>query len=296
MNNSSYTIAVPVNSSLYPLPETRILVYDHTGNLKPIKVYHDDTGKKWIEARPNSKFVIEIKNNSSSNTLAVVSVDGLNVIDGKRAELKNERGYVVDKYSSTKVSGWRTSVDEVREFVFTANKNDSFSHKLGADESDVGVIGIGFFKEIVQNWTYTYQPWIVPLTYPIYPTYPVYSGTTTNINTRSFENGNSNATTYSTATTLGAASTPTSCCVNSSSLNGTVANGLLNETNMSMATKQGVTRDDKVHTSVVNFESVAAFTDIIYYDSYENLVKKGIIKKTKTHPEPFANNGFCPSL
>lgn len=290
MNNSSYTTATTV-STLYPLPESRILIYEKDGKtLKPIKIYYDDNGRKWIEARPDTKFVIEIKNNSGNNALAVVSVDGLNVIDGKRAELKNERGYIVNRYSSSKISGWRTSLEEVREFVFTSDKEESFSHKLGADESNTGVIGIAVFKEKTPSWYYTYtstsQPWTIPIV--TYPTWTVNgtgnSGTTYALNTTL----TNTCTTYSTSTF---GPTYTSCST-------ATTDGLLNEDtdSLSMSTKQGDVVLDEVQEISMEFDEMASWTDIIYYDSYENLVKKGIIKKGNKLPEPFANNGFCPSL
>ena len=311
MNNSTYTTATTV-LSLFPFPESRILVYEKDGNtLKPIKIYYDDSGKKWVEARPDTKFVIEIKNNSGVNALAIVSVDGLNVIDGKRAELKNENGYVIDRYSSTKISGWRTGMDEVREFVFTADKSESFSHKLGADESNTGVIGIAMFKEKTPYWTYTpsYQPWYIPSQpwyVPYQPVWTISGGSTNGIyNTRCGDNIN-HPELYSASTnccTTGDVTQNNVTSYTSSSLAGVtltssvVANGILNEDeSLSMSTAQGDAIEDSVHESNSLFDQNVSWTDVIYYDSYDNLVKNGIIKKSKGLPRPFGGDGFCPSL
>jgi len=130
--------------------ESRILIYEKNGNnLKPIKIYFDSSGRKWIESHEGTKFVIEIKNNDYNTYLAIVSVDGLNVLDASKAELKPNNGYVLYSKKSMKINGWRTSLDDVREFVFTSDKNESYAHKLGANESNTGVIGLAFFKEIV---------------------------------------------------------------------------------------------------------------------------------------------------
>ena len=298
MYSSTYTTATTV-STLFPLPESRILVYEKDGTtLKPIKIYYDDSGRKWVEARPDTRFVIEIKNNCGNNALAVVSVDGLNVIDGKRAELKNERGYVIDRYSSTKISGWRTSLDEVREFVFTDNKDEDFSHKLGADEDNTGVIGIAMFKEKTASWIYHF-PY-----YPYYISSPtwVYNTTTTALNSgttdSNLRDGSEplSGTIYSVSS--GSMTNCTSICntVNASMTSSVTTNGILNEDDMSMSTMQGDVIEDSATEVNKEFDELPSWTDVIYYDSYENLVKKGIIKKTKGLPKPFANNGFCPSL
>lgn len=133
--------------------ESRILVYEKTGNsLKPIKIYMDSNGRKWIESRAGTKFVIEIKNNDYNTYLAIVSVDGLNVLDASKAELKPHNGYILYGKNSMKINGWRTSLNDIREFVFTADKNESYTHKLGADEFNTGVIGLAFFKEKQFAW------------------------------------------------------------------------------------------------------------------------------------------------
>ncbi len=103
------------------LLQTRILIYSKDGvNLKPIKIYKDENGKNWVEAKNNTKFVIEVKNNLYRDILAVVSVDGLSVISGKQASLEHKNGYVISPYSNLKIKGWRTSLENVREFGFTS--------------------------------------------------------------------------------------------------------------------------------------------------------------------------------
>ena len=51
--------------SQYVAPvENRVLVYEKDGQtLKPIKIYYDAQGRRWVEARNNAKFVIEVRNN-----------------------------------------------------------------------------------------------------------------------------------------------------------------------------------------------------------------------------------------
>ena len=150
------------------------------------------------------------------------------------------------------------------------NKKESYSHKLGADESNIGAIGFAFFKQKVidlYSTTYTsgsssdYVKWGIP---PYTQNIEVNCCTTA---TRS--NGLTSATSaYSTATS-GA--------------------------DFSMGTKQGEAVADKAYKVDMEFEDTPFVTDVIYYDSMENLIKNGIIKQEKIGlPQPFDNTGFCP--
>jgi hypothetical protein len=248
---------------------TRILIYEKNGsNLKPIKIYTDKDGKKWVEARNKTKFVIEVKNNSYNKVLSVVSVDGLSVLDGKRATLENPNGYVIDPHSNIKINGWRTSLSDVREFVFTSNKKETYSHKLGADERNIGVIGFAFYKQKI-NYSWSYSP-------------------------STFFN-NPYKIDY---TTCGATyNSNTAYTVNSSCAENTKSYPKVELNSMSMGTKQGTKIEDKAITVDIDFEDTPFIIDAIYYDSRENLIKKGIIKKeVQGLPQPFAQTGFCPDL
>jgi hypothetical protein len=264
---------------------TRILIYSKSGyELKPIKIYYDSDGRKWVEAHNGTKFVIEVKNNTADTYLAVVSVDGLNVINAKRAELDPDNGgYVVDKFQSLKVEGWRTSMDSVREFVFTNDSKKSYSHKLGANESNTGVIGIALFKEYIMNYFGSTTLFNLSKTYPndVYYGSGISTGssctTTTdssNINTTALRSNTSNQASYSTDNIE-----PLSC---------------------SISTAQGDSKVGKAISSYKKFLSTVEFSDSIYYDSRENLIKRGIIKvdkdKKSSLPQPFSTSSFCPSL
>lgn len=232
---------------------SRILIYAKDGvNMKPIKMYCDEQGRNWVEARNNTKFVIEVKNNLYRNILAVVSVDGLSVISGAQASLDNKNGYVVSPYSNIKIKGWRTSLDSVREFVFTSNKKQSYSHKLGADESNIGVIGVAIFGEKYK---------------PIYNIQNLCTST---------------ATWYD---------IPYSVSLNSVEVKNSVC-----ENPFSMATKQGKSLEDSAVEVYKEFEENPLIIETIYYDSRENLIAKGIIRKEQGMPKPFIESEFCPSL
>jgi hypothetical protein len=75
---------------------------------------------------------------------AVVSVDGLDAIDGRPADL-SKRGYIVPAYGETIVDGWRTSLATVATFRFSS-VSASYAGRKGRDRN-VGVIGVAFFRE-----------------------------------------------------------------------------------------------------------------------------------------------------
>lgn len=260
--------------------ESRILIYAKDGSsLKPIKIYRDSEGRKWVESRNGTKFVIEVKNNTYDTYLAVISVDGLNVINAKRAELKAESGYIINPYAPVKVNGWRTSLDSIREFVFTNKKDKSFSHKLGADESNTGVIGVALFKKKVINF------WPASI-YSTLSSSVKYNSTSDN--EPEYFNCSCSVDNITTSSAYNASSIPPA------------SNTILRSAVTNMATAQGDSKLDKVSEVTMEFESAVSITDTIYYDSRENLISKGIIKEEKSSnnklPQPFNNSGFCPDL
>lgn len=117
-------------------------------------------GHTFIEAKEGSEYVVEIKNNSWERVLAVISVDGLNILDGESAEADGA-GYIIDKYSSQKFHGYQYSKEKVATFKFGtlgAFKNDPdtgekimlgyASSKKDGSEKNVGVIGVKIWNEV----------------------------------------------------------------------------------------------------------------------------------------------------
>lgn len=110
---------------------------------KPAPMHYDVRGV-FIEGKPGTEYTLRIKNNGSSRILAVPTVDGLNVINGKPGTF-SDTGYVIDGYSSVDIDGWRVSNDKVRRFYFTAPQ-DSYAMKRDKGEN-LGVIGVAVFWE-----------------------------------------------------------------------------------------------------------------------------------------------------
>jgi hypothetical protein len=114
------------------------------------KLYHHQN-KVFIEAKHNSEYELEIKNNHYSRVLALTSVDGLSVLTGKPAE-ELDPGYVIPPHSSHKIKGFRYSNDEVAAFKFV-NKESSYAQSTGGTElsQNCGVIGFKIYNEVYYN-------------------------------------------------------------------------------------------------------------------------------------------------
>ena len=109
----------------------------------PLQEYFHDY-KHYIEGKEGSEFSIRIKNNGWNRILAVPSVDGLSVMDGKSAD-HNSSGYIINGRDSLTIDGWRTSDRDVAKFFFTTSDNSYASRKNNG--GNLGVIGVMIFRE-----------------------------------------------------------------------------------------------------------------------------------------------------
>jgi hypothetical protein len=113
----------------------------NTGQSLPV-TYH--RGEYWVAGQPGAKYAIQIRNSRGPRVLAVMSVDGLNVLSGETADF-GQSGYVFESGQRYGIEGWRKSDSEVAAFVFTAS-GDSYAERIGKPR-DVGVIGVALFRE-----------------------------------------------------------------------------------------------------------------------------------------------------
>jgi hypothetical protein len=100
------------------------------------------------------RYTIVLRNNTSSRLEVVVSVDGLDVLDGREASF-DKRGYIVDPRSELEIDGFRQSVDAVAAFRFGSVRGSYAGQKTG-NTRNVGVIGVALFHELGSNpvpWT-----------------------------------------------------------------------------------------------------------------------------------------------
>lgn len=102
-------------------------------------------GRIFVEAPPSGEYSIRISNPSSSRRLAVVSVDGRNVIDGEKAGFDGP-GYVLRGFEVLEIPGWRRSDSQVAKFEFQP-QDKSYVAAIGDGVSNTGVIGVAVFEE-----------------------------------------------------------------------------------------------------------------------------------------------------
>ena len=102
-------------------------------------------GERWVMGRYGQRYNLRIRNHTGRRVEVVVTVDGRDVVTGKRGDFKNARGYVIDAYDSVVIDGFRKSLSSVAAFRFT-DPGDSYSSRMGTPEN-VGVIGAAFFPE-----------------------------------------------------------------------------------------------------------------------------------------------------
>lgn len=102
-------------------------------------------GRTYVMGTVGTRYSIVVSNPTSRRVEAVVSVDGLDAIDGHTASYIDHRGYILQPYGSATIDGFRTSLSEVATFRFSSVA-DSYAGRLG-QARDVGVIGVAFFPE-----------------------------------------------------------------------------------------------------------------------------------------------------
>lgn len=103
------------------------------------------SGRDYVIGEANQRYVIVVQNHAPSRIEVVVSVDGLDVIDGRPAGF-NKRGYLVDGNGTLEIDGFRQSEEAVAAFRFGSVRG-SYANQKGGDARNVGVIGVALFHE-----------------------------------------------------------------------------------------------------------------------------------------------------
>ncbi|MBL8474084.1 MAG: hypothetical protein KF778_16745 [Rhodocyclaceae bacterium] len=101
-------------------------------------------GRSYVAGDAGAAYSVRLINRSSQRVLAVLSVDGVNVVSGETAH-PSQSGYVLEPWGSYEIRGWRKSMAEVAQFYFT-NLADSYAARTGRPDN-VGVIGVAAFRE-----------------------------------------------------------------------------------------------------------------------------------------------------
>ncbi len=114
-------------------------------------------GKVILRGEHGDRYAIVLRNNTRQPVECVVSVDGLDVLDGEPAAY-SKRGYIVGPKRTIEIKGFRTSTERVSAFRF-GKVADSYAVLRHDDARNVGVIGVAVFSKHGGNpWSKEERP------------------------------------------------------------------------------------------------------------------------------------------
>ncbi len=103
--------------------------------------------RHYFQANRGRNYSLVVRNTTGERIGVLIAVDGLNVVNGERSRLgRGEAMYVLDPWESATISGWRTSLNEVRRFVFV-DEERSYAERTGQANGDLGWIRVLSFRE-----------------------------------------------------------------------------------------------------------------------------------------------------
>lgn len=116
-------------------------IYDRAARRELPVYWHE--GQAYVVGNPGNEYQVTLRSRSGEDLLAVVSVDGVNVLSGETAHTQ-QGGYVMGGGARVAIRGWRKSLDEIASFYFTS-LGDSYAARTGRP-ANVGVIGVALFQ------------------------------------------------------------------------------------------------------------------------------------------------------
>jgi hypothetical protein len=118
-----------------------ISIRDENNNPLPGQLVGDAL---YVIGNVGQRYEIVVQNTTPLRFEAVASVDGLDVINGRSADLTN-RGYILDPYGTLTIDGFRQDHSNVAAFRF-GSVGDSYAAQTGSARN-VGVVGVALFTE-----------------------------------------------------------------------------------------------------------------------------------------------------
>ncbi|WP_437333895.1 hypothetical protein [Sorangium sp. So ce394] len=98
-----------------------------------------------VVGEAGQRYSVVLRNLTPNRIECVVSVDGLDVMDGQPAAF-DKRGYLVEPHGELEIDGFRQSMDTVAAFRFGSVRG-SYANQKHGDTRNVGVIGVALFHE-----------------------------------------------------------------------------------------------------------------------------------------------------
>ena len=142
-------LAGPVLAHAQGVPETQAALVAVSIQIdgRPVSLFPapDGSGRYYLEARTGSRYAVALANRTGERVGVVLTVDGLNAISGERDSGRG-RMYVLDPWQSTSVQGWRSSLQEVRQFTFVDERRSYAARSAKANEK-MGWIEVAVYRE-----------------------------------------------------------------------------------------------------------------------------------------------------
>lgn len=232
----------------------------------PLTTY-SHLGKIYVIGNPGETYGLRLINRSGARVLAVLSVNGVNVVSGQSAA-HGQSGYVLDAWASAEIKGWRKSMAEVAQFYFTPLP-DSYAARTGRP-ANVGVIGVAAFREYVEP-----RPEAVP-----YSAQPAPPGS----------DAYKSRAEASRDTAEEKAAAP-------GRSQGRASSALRRQRESRLGTGHGEREYSRTYyTDFRRATDRPAQVVSVFYDSYANLQARGVVPRTPRYadPRPFPNGGFVP--
>lgn len=242
-----------------------LTVLDRTRNVRLPVHWHE--GRAYVAGQPGHEYSVTVRNRQGADVLAVVSVDGVNVVTGETAHAA-QSGYVLSPHRPLDILGWRKNMAETAAFYFTA-LGDAYAARTGRP-NDVGVIGVAVFRRKAE------PPQPIALPEPRHEPRP-----------------------FAPSARRDAAGPAAEDAAGAPRASGELASGAAKSQAAEAPLGTGHGRRETSHARRVAFERASAEpaeTIVLHYDSRANLVARGIVREAvpvaPRQPNPFP--GFVP--
>ncbi len=119
-----------------------VTIFDRSEG-RSLPVYWHE-GRAWVVGKPGNEYQLSLRSRQGEEVLAVLSVDGVNVITGETATVQ-QSGYLLSPWRPLEVRGWRKDLSRTAAFYFTSLP-DSYAARTGRPDN-VGTIGVALFRK-----------------------------------------------------------------------------------------------------------------------------------------------------
>src|SRR5262245_24159161 len=138
------------------LVDVQILV---DGEAAPLYFASGHDNRRYLQAFTGRNYSLVLRNNTGNRVAVLIAVDGLNAVSGDRTKLTSgEPMYVLGPWEEATIRGWRTSLAEIRRFVFV-DEQRSYASRSGQSNADMGWIRVLAFREQLPWWEQHNRDW-----------------------------------------------------------------------------------------------------------------------------------------